>query len=456
MSISVKRFLLNFVIFNFFCILLLSLTAKSVAPEDLKIIKRSEDKVLVKPIIEWAKKNKEMLWEKYYLEADSLGDLQYYVVDANNDGIDEFVFLKYKGMYGYTYFEPYIFTKNKEVIQVIDSPQWQDFSAVEEFINPLTKESELFVKAQNKIYICLSDSDKIERRVYLWEKDKFSLVCDKFWINQQRDLFNKLYQKKLYNDAYLFLCGFENTYKNYLEPELDLWIKNDIALAAFHDGYPQVGLKFINSIKGDTFFTKASSKLKKAVENNENLCSKSTENEYINGSKGKFDYSWLLNYKDKSLDDPRLESLYSALIPDIQNPTNTNWGRFSNSSGRWKDEVKRHLGIYYPQVKISDNRYVTFEGYLAHLATQRGFVWCDIKDQVSVAAIGGNNCEEDMLYLTSRTLKAKELPIEFYNAMNLWLQENEITFSGIIFYDYTGKPASINFVIKSQNNTQNQ
>ncbi len=412
--------------------------AMQLSDSSYEVIQPASKKELA-PVVKWVKRNKEKI-DIY--NPDFFDSFDGYLVDINNDGKKEYVFLEYKGTG--QYLSIYIFAKDSTGIRQLELPKQINEALDEAFYNPFTKQCELFVRAQGKIYICLSDYTRKVRSIYLWEHRKAYFCCDEFWINEQRKLFNALYKEKRYAQGYKLLYRFEAQCRYKIDPQIDLWLRNDLALAALLNDGPHTSQKIINELKGEKDFSYASPSLIEAVQQNEELCRRVLEEEKKNGLRGVYDYAWLLEYKDQSNNglahDNRIHRLLSAIIPDIDN------ARLN------REEVWQHLvGPGELGIQITGERYVTFNGFYCHAAFLRGFVWCDIKEGIGVVATG--EAQSNMfnnsiypLFVASRNLTFEELPQEFFTALKQWVQVGKIAVSQATFYDRFGKETSLDFV----------
>jgi hypothetical protein len=408
---------------------------KTTVPESYVPIKSAGvDKVA--HIVQWVKNNKKALEDDgKFFDCDDLSNCDSYVIDINNDGKQEYVFIDYQGQLNCLLLR--IFAEDDKGIRCIDMPYTPVSIGLWK-----TPFDELFVQAQGKIYICTTEFDDYQnktRDIYFWEKDKISFACDTFWIAEQRKLFNKLYEQGLYNEAYTLLDTFEKKCRHSIDPQADLWLRSDISLAALKNGNARNALAIIKSIKGDTAFAHASKKLKKAVETNESLSQKALEKE-ISSTKGKYDYDWLLSYKERGDIigfDPRFDTLLSVVVPDIM-PASC-YRHFDADEFVWKDEIKMHFrGQHYGGIEVIGDRYIVCAGHVPHHLPSKGFLWCDVKEKVSVVAMTGNP-----VCVTSRSLEWEELPAEFYNALKTWLlglEKKTVKSPPVLFYDRHGTP----------------
>lgn len=409
------------------------LCAKDVPPS-IKIIKPNSAQELA-PIIKQIKKQFNVDQEEYH-EYSHLDLLKGYIIDINNDGKTEYVFEDYQGSGGYLYL--HIFVKEGDQLKCFDFEDKPNFDFDGPFINPLTHTSELFITVNNKIYIC-SGGDY--RCVHLWDNDRLSIPCDTFWIGQQRALFNEFYKNKLYEIAAAHLKEFEKNCRHKIDPQTDLWMRNDIALATLKDAHPYTALQILQNIKKDTAFAHASEPLKKAISTNISLARQAIKEDRELGTKKKYDLSWLLK-KEYSLIGH--QNLFATTIPDIYIEEYYDYcGELNDrESAGLRGHVRMHFFMSNDDKHIIDQRYVTWQGWFPHNATSRGFMWVDVKEGVSIAAIGVvelNNSESTYpIQLFSRSLFFEEIPAIFFDQFKEWIAENEIQTKHILFYDRLG------------------
>lgn len=409
--------------------------------QGIEIIKQATEAELaeISAIIKANEENFKKIYDDQFFYFDERNG---YIVDINNDGVDEYVFLRFEGS-GH-YLDLQVWSKDGERVKLIQAPR--ELRVDHPYHNPLTRECELFVRAQGKVYICGSESlMELVRSIYLWEKATCTVACDTFWIQQQRNLFNELYKHRRYNDAFSLLYDFETRHRNRIAPQKDLWLRNDCALAVLRDGYPNKAREILMHIQNEPTYKHAASGLVKAVETNIKLA-EAARAEERRGDK-KYDCAWLLEYVGKSaadaMHDERFMGLMSATVPDIEGPKNY-YGEL------WRDDVYRHFGVTSDDVTVVDGRYVSFSGWWPHSATNRGFLWCDVKNNVTVVAIGVRDklCSHDKegLHITSRSLLAHELPHAFAKALAAWKKYNEIHPAQILFYDRLGENTRMTFL----------
>jgi hypothetical protein len=402
---------------------------------EVRVIQSASEQEL-KPIIEWVKKNFESMQDHLPCE-DDLDYSPGYIVDVNNDGKVEYVFLQHRGTLNELMI--YVFLKDGNQISFLeDNPLDENIHG--DFINPLTNQSEPFVSVDGKVYICAAYHGG-GRHIYLWRNGKVSLCTDSFWINQQRKLFNDLYQQHRYDDAYNFLADVQSDYNSTVDAQTVLWMRNDIALAALRAGCPYTGNKYLKSIKNDTSFRSASPALKKAIETNTELCREAMEKDQEKGTKGIYDYAWMLEYKKQSgmelISDQRIDSLFNAAVPDIH-VDNYKYPDHQHIKF-WRENVARHFCCSSTdEVKITNDRYVSFNGFYRHAAQSRGFMWCDIKDKVSAVVLAQAYSDDEPMVITSRSLFGHEIPPAFFQALREWMQDSDLKQTQALFYDRLG------------------
>lgn len=417
----------------------INITFAKDAPTAIKIITPTPEQELA-PIIKHIKKQFNVDQEEYH-EYKYLELLKGYIIDINNDGKMEYVFEDYQGSGGYLYL--HIFVKEGDQFKCFDFENKPNFDFDGPFINPLTHSSELFINVNNKIYIC-SGGDY--RCVHLWDKNDLSMPCDTFWIGQQRALFNEFYKNKLYDTAAAHLKDFEKNCRHKIDPQTDLWMRNDIALATLKDARPYTALQILHNIKRDTAYGQASSSLKKAITTNESLARQAIKEDRELGTKRKYDLSWLLKKEYSVIGNYHL---FATTIPDIYiEEYYEHCGELNErESADLRGYIRMHFFMSNDDHTILDQRYVTWQGWFPHNVTSRGFMWVDIKEGVSVAAIGvveSNSSKSTYpLQLFSRSLFFEEIPMIFFDQFKEWIAEHEIQTKRILFYDRLGTVTQI-------------
>jgi len=425
------------IIFSLICI---SLTLNCVADhyEVIKPVTKSKD---LERVIQLIKENEEA--NKSFTEAfegsngygvNSIDNMTIYIVDINNDGEDEYIFIGYRGSAGYLHPAIFSIVNNRAILlndPIGDYIPWA-------YWNVLTQKDELFVKAQNKIYICGNPiQGALTREIFLWENNSITEVCNKFWINQQRSLFQQLYNKGLFNDALSLLYNFEKKFRMKIDSKTDLWLRNDIALAAIKTKNYKMALEILEQIQKESKFNQTSKNFKSSVDFNLNRCLEKLEREKINGTKGEYDYSWLLTYTDTQPgSDNRFEKVIHNTVPEIKVEDISQY------------EIKMRLWVS-GEVKVTNNRFASFSGFWPHNAGAQALFWCDTKEKSSACALNSYvNINTENILVTSKSLLFEELPSDFYAELDLWVASllsnsasfnHKLSIDKYIFYDRHGK-----------------
>lgn len=350
----------------------------------------------------------------------------WYIADINNDGKPEYVFINYEGSGSYLHL--IIFQDDGDGLKLVDSPLRGIDS---EYFNPFTNKSEIFVKVGKKVFICGKRHYVFQRRILYWEKNKCIEIVNPFWIKQQHKLFKQLYQAKRYYNAYSMLHDFESRFRQYIDPQIDLWMQSDLSLTLLRAGLPYSSLESIKQLKKDKTFANAKPALKRAVECNEKLVQEAIEEDRANGTKGKYNYEWLLDLDKNSNDNlSSHKEFYNLLATAVPNCD----AKINDAYFGGNEIYMNFLVSSYNGITIENNRYAYFSGWWPHNACSNGFFWCDMKEKISLIAT-------DCIY--SRSLFVNEIPKEFYAALAKWIKENKISYSQIIFEDRLGKQTEI-------------
>lgn len=342
-----------------------------------------------------------------------------YIIDINNDGKLEFVFVFEDG--SMQCLNLAIFAEDAHGFRQLEMPSdIGSFASAFDMENKKTGDELLFVAVDGTTYICTTnDSLRRTRDVQIWKDGKLSYACDNFWIKQQREAFNNLLKTGSFGDAYVFLAQFETNCRHLIDPQTDLWIRNDLALAALKDSCPKTSLKILDELVNDTAYAHASPALKKAVEFNKE---KSSDMVADDCTKGKDDYNWILTNAKNSpgtvlCGEEGFDRLLNAVVPNIRPLC------FQDDKTPWKDTLKHYFSSGgYGYKEIINDRYVVCTGAVEHCNVSRALLWCDTKEKVSAIASLSDYRTGDPL-ITSRSLDRAELPGEFYKTVKNWLFE---------------------------------
>lgn len=381
------------------------------------IVKRAPQEKL-EHVIEKLKKQSEEDEKLWFVS--KLSSYNGYIIDINNDGKLEYVFVYEDGSMHCLNF--IVFTENANGLCELKIPReigW--FANAFDVDNKKTSDEVLFVAVDGKNYICTTnDSLRRTRDVQIWKDGKLTHACDAFWIKQQREAFNNLLKMSCYSDAYVFLAQFERNCRHLIDPQTDLWLRNDLALAALKDNCPKTSLKIIDELVNDTAYAHASSALKKAVEYNQE---KSSDMLADDCTKGKADYNWVLanakNSGEMIFAFDEFDKLLNNVVPDIK-PLYFQNGHNDNTP--LKDTMKCYFSSQmYGGKEVISERYVVCTGAVEHCNTSRALLWCDAKEKVSALVSVPDYRTNDNLMITSRSLEHNELPQEFYKTVKDWL-----------------------------------
>lgn len=409
------------------------ITKTGAEKEQYQIINPATEEQLY-PIRQWIKCNEQALKEDGIFYVDELQYLTGYLLDINNDGKQEYVFVGSDGRLSCLML--YIFGCNNTGFHHLKMPYEPDHRGL--WQSPLC--DGLFVKAQGKIYICTTEFDyyaQKTRDIYCWEKDTLSFVCDNFWIKQQRILFNDFCNRNLYKEAYEMLNEFENRSRFRVEPTIDLELRSDVSMAALKNNNPVTALSIINDIQKDTAFSKVSGIFQQKIKNMAVLCEQEIEKQK-SALTEKYDFTWLLECSGCEIAgfDSRFEKLLAAIVP-VFPPAE----RYRNNDAAWKDQIQAYFcGQFYGYSKVIENRYVVSAGHMPHNQTNKGFLWCDMQEKIGIVAITTNP-----ICVTSKNVEWEELPAQFFDAFKEWLlsissSDKSDKLTPAIFYDRQGTP----------------
>lgn len=403
-------------------------------------------------------------WDKIgdYIKSDISESEKWYIVDINNDGKLEYVSF----VYDRYNCDLIIFSKNDNELKCIKNLCQESYLGCVndkyrfDYFSPITNGDGPFVKVGGKTYIFARRNGFFDchRVILYWKNNKYFEIASSYWIKQQRLLFKQLYDAKRYHDAYAFLSDFEARFRNKIDPRVDLWMQSEISLAALRCNKPHDALCYIKRIKESKAFTSAKPALIPAVNCNEKLANDAIKEDELTGTKGKYNYDWLLEFKEPSgityyegipiqctkniACDERFDDLLTAALPSVQNN--------KHNSISYKDNLLDSSAYNF---KAINDRFALFSGYWAYDRGYSGFFWCDLKDKVSIVATGEmrksfNPCdgccpEIQHIYLTSRSLLFNEIPKQFYKELAQWIKKEDLGCTKIVFDDRLGKRTEV-------------
>ena len=244
-------------------------------------------------LTKWIKSNEAELNRKFAAElpngqtlSDYVARQGVYVVDANNDGIDEYIVTSIGGSGGYL--SMWIFDKTPGGFRLnendgppkpknitADGP-WYLRAATNPFnadSDPLAGYGELFVRVCGKVYLTFTGwATGPSREAYIWENGATTDACNREWIDYNRDVFQQLYKAKRYAEAVRFLQGPLDQCGKRIDAKQRAWSYNDLALADFRLGDRQSCLDDVERAKSQMPATALNPSLEKAIAYNESLC----------------------------------------------------------------------------------------------------------------------------------------------------------------------------------------
>ena len=343
-----------------------------------------------------------------------------YAIDINNDGKNNYVFFCLVGSVKRVHL---IALEEKDgILNFLDQSENLSNEDTYIFFNPLTDDMEPCITVKGKTYI-IFEGEMHSPSFSLWEQNKISHnICDAWCINYVRNLFNQLYQKRLYKKAFNLLYAFEKSHRDSIPKHIDLWMRNDCALAAIRDNRLLISQEIILSIKSDPAFLKSTESLIRAVTINEKIAKEALV-ESKKGTRGKCDYS-LLSVKGQYGYPYIPENTIDMVVPNIVHP-----------EGRcWKTATREFFSPYKQKNITKKDHYV-----LCDMQTEysKAFMWCDTQEQISILA----SDDYSALYVTSNSVLYDKIPQEFYDELYAWIKRTNISYLHIFFYDRYNKVA---------------
>lgn len=415
-----------------------------------EVLKPASAQVL-RPVVAYINKHREKLGVDEY---ERISESDGYCIDINNDGNDEYVFLDYQGSGNYLYF--HIFAKRGKKFVRLSTPAI--LNNIEEMGHPFyhepTQELQLFIRVQGRVYVCgVNGWYSHMRHIYEWDETGCRRCTRPFLFDLQQKYFHELYDAGYYLSADTLLSDFIRYYQSSLSSQQLLELKHNQARAALKAGHYHATATLLSGIMLPAAYLKTSKEFQSAVEQTAHLLVVSHDQYKKNGTRGQYDYRWLATAFKAGCwigGNGRFDYLLTALVPDMLTAPENTCRAWTDFSGDWKHYVAAHMGVTYfgkgscaEYEKLCGDRYLFFGGFWPHNATQQGFIWCDMEDQVSAFAIGVSNDRSETLYIGSCSLEEHELPAAFFKALRVWMIEANMTPSSVIFYDRLGRGAKL-------------
>ena len=358
----------------------------------------------------WLEKNKSLIPQGEHFTTKILPSIKsVYVVDANNDGADEYVLAWAEGSKGFL--NLLIATSTAQGFGIIAGPPpphegtgpgWYGKG----FINPVTKEDALFTQLCGRTYISFSGQRLAPSpSSWCWENGKTRPACDPAWVSYSRSLFAKLYEQERYLSAERFLESLLNQCGMRMNDEQRLWVGNDLACAASHVGSETQCLKHIQAVKDDPAYADASEFLWQTTDLDESLCR--GVNETVTR-----DFDWLLDANianaNNAVNDDRFDALLAAVIPEAYK---------ENASLR--ETVGLNLSGPARAKQIFNEQFVLLEACRSSSCDDKGLLFVDIKGGVGLFAV---NDWGPCVSIGSRNVRGEQLPEQFRQSLKLWFK----------------------------------
>jgi hypothetical protein len=284
------------------------------------------------------------------------------------------------------------------------------------------------VRFCDKVYVTLSSGGVNPTRLaFLWEGHNALEVCDSGWLKAQRDLFQGLFDRHLYDAAYGFLDGAQAACQPPPDPQLWLWMQSDLALTAARIGQSRSCLDHVQAAERSPAYAAASTTLRKALATNGDHCATS-----LRSVPAPYDYSWLRDLRrdpDQQFAlDGRFNGLLSAAVPDIK----------VDDGQAFRDALKARI-ILPEGITFDGDRSVLLSGCMPHNCGEKAYIWVDLVAGKSIVAMdamiaAGSQSQPgefaSLLALGSTSIVADEVPAGAWKALE-WLEPGaQIRYAG--------------------------
>jgi hypothetical protein len=387
----------------------------------------------------WLKSNKSELNQKFADElpsgqtlADYVTRQGVYIVDANNDGIDEYIVTSIGGSGGYLGMWIFDKTANGFRFNENDDPPkpkdittdgpWYLRAATNPFnahSDPLAGYGQLFVQVCGKVYLTFTGwATGPSREAYIWEKGATTEACNREWIEYNRNVFQQLYKAKRYAEAVRFMQGPLDQCGNRIEAKQRAWSYNDLALADFRLGDRQSCLDDVGRAKSQMPASELNPALKKAIAYNESLCKSGQIPEKADFGAffkdvGRSDQgsTWRGEFEDQIL---------PAIVPDVEDDR-------SAQPHTLREMIDLQIGGARPE--IISGRYVVLADRIEGGLEDKAMVWVDPRREIGVFAttntgpVSSPDATSDTVCkytVGSRNLTKNQVPKEFWDSFQMW------------------------------------
>jgi hypothetical protein len=326
----------------------------------------------------------------------SIESLELRIADIDNDGADEYTLTAHEGSGGYLKF--WVFRSSGEG-WVLAKSVFDEEMLGQDFVDPITGESQFLVRFCGKTYLNLAGGRPpyASRQTTAWEKGERRVVCDAAWIQQQRGLFQALFDAKRFDAAHGFLDGVQGECGSAAEPESWLWMQSDLALTAYRMGQAQDCREHVATAQKSQAFRSGGERVRKALAANAALCGTAAAKGV--GAAG-YDFTWLITELKANPDrqivlDPRYGELLSAIVPE----------KTLEDGQSLRDALT--LSIFLPDpAEIAAGRYLLISGCQPHDCGNKGFIWIDTVSRKAIVGTGG--------LLGSTTVSSGAIPSPFW------------------------------------------
>jgi hypothetical protein len=355
-----------------------------------------------------------------------------YLVDANNDGIDEYIVTGIGG--SGSYLTMWIFDKTPSgfrLKETDDPPKpknitsdgpWYLRAATDPFntdSDPLAGYGELFVRVCGKVYLTFSGwATGPSREAYIWENGATSEACNREWIDYSRNIFQQLYKANRYAEAVRFMQGPLDQCGNRIDAKQRAWSYNDLALADFRLDDRQSCLDDVSRAKSQMPASALGPGLEKAIAYNESLCKSGQMPEKADFAEffkdaGRSDQSraWREEFENQIL---------PAIVPDVEDDS-------SAQPHTLREMIELQIDGARPE--IVSGHYLILADRIEGGLEDKAMVWIDAQRAIGAFATTnpGPISSPDATSTTaceytvgSRNLTKNQIPKEFWDSFQTW------------------------------------
>jgi hypothetical protein len=366
---------------------------------------------------DWVGKNAASLSDPNFVQNVLPSVKDFYIVDFNNDGRDEYVVVRNEGSGSNLNMWVFLPAKDGFELKPAETPPPPDDRHVEggwfnpEFTNPVTGQSEIFVRLCGKVYLSFMGDRGLSSRVgYLWQKEKTESACDKNWLEYNRGIFTKLVTSKSFGTADKLLRSLAYQCTKTADPTELAWLYSDLAKVQYKLGENK---RCLQDLQQARVFGKGFSKsaaLKQEVEAAKAQCEEPSQ------GPARVDFRWLLNPKlgttNQVVWTKDFDALLRAVVPGIK-----------GKADQLREWVSDNLGGPPEDKQVLDDRYVVLAACRAHSCGDKALVWTDTQSGLGVFAINDADyvlATKCSLAIGSRQVTRKDLPHEFWESFSKW------------------------------------